>query len=99
MRFYVPTEIYVEKDCIKNHAKDLLAIGKRALIMTGHTSAKLNGSLNDVMEILAANNVPYQVFDQVEENPSTDTVANAAQTAREFNADFIIGIGGWFFDT
>ncbi|MBQ5464374.1 MAG: iron-containing alcohol dehydrogenase [Fibrobacter sp.] len=94
MRFYVPTEIYVEKDCIKNHAKDLLAIGKRALIMTGHTSAKLNGSLNDVTEILAANNVPYQVFDQVEENPSTDTVANAAQTAREFNADFIIGIGG-----
>jgi alcohol dehydrogenase len=94
MRFYVPTDIYVEKDCVKNHAKDLLAIGKRALIMTGHTSAKLNGSLNDVTEILSANNVPYQIFDQVEENPSTDTVREATQTAREFNADFIIGIGG-----
>ncbi len=94
MRFYVPTDIYVEKNCVKKHAKDLLAIGKRALIMTGHTSAKLNGSLSDVTEILNAGGIAYQIFDQVEENPSTDTVGKAAQTAREFNTDFIIGIGG-----
>ena len=94
MRFYVPTDIYVEKDCVKNHAKNLLAIGKRALIMTGRHSATANGSLNDVTEVLKAGNVPYQVFNEVEENPSTDTVGKAAKIAREFNADFIIGIGG-----
>ena len=94
MRFYVPTDIYVEKDCVKNHAQNLLAIGKRAFIMTGKTSAKTNGSLNDVTAVLDAGHVPYQVFDQVEENPSTDTVGNAAQQAREFGADYIIGIGG-----
>jgi len=44
MRFYVPTDIYVEKDCVKNHAQNLLAMGKRAFIMTGKTSAKKNGS-------------------------------------------------------
>ena len=44
MRFYVPTDIYVEKDCVKKHAQNLLAIGKRAFIMTGRTSAKKNGS-------------------------------------------------------
>ena len=94
MRFYVPTDIYVEKDCVKNHAQNLLAIGKHAFIMTGKTSAKKNGSLNDVIAVLDAGHVPYQVFDQVEENPSTDTVGNAAQQAREFGADYIIGIGG-----
>ena len=94
MRFFVPTDIYVEKDCVKNHAKNLLAIGKRALIMTGRHSATANGSLNDVTEVLKAGNVPYQVFNEVEENPSTDTVGKAAKIAREFNADFIIGIGG-----
>ena len=52
MRFYVPTDIYVEKDCVKNHAKELLAVGKHALIVTGHSSAKANGSLNDVTEVL-----------------------------------------------
>lgn len=94
MRFYVPTDIYVEKDCVKNHAKELLAVGKRALIVTGHSSAKVNGSLNDVTEVLNAGGVAYQIFDKVEENPSTDTVRKGAQIAREFGAEFIIGIGG-----
>ena len=94
MRFYVPTDIYVEKDCVKNHAKEMLAVGKRALIVTGHSSAKANGSLNDVTEVLNAGGVAYQIFDEVEENPSTDTVGKGAQIARESNADFIIGIGG-----
>ena len=35
MRFYVPTDIYVEKDCVKKHAKELLAVGKRALVGEG----------------------------------------------------------------
>lgn len=52
MRFNVPTDIYVEKDCMKNHAQNLLAIGKRAFIMTGKTSAKKNGSLNDVTAVV-----------------------------------------------
>ena len=94
MRFYVPTDIYVEKECVKNHAKELLAVGKRALVVTGHSSAKVNGSLNDVTEVLNAGGVAYQIFDEVEENPSTDTVGKGAQIAREFGAEFIIGIGG-----
>lgn len=94
MRFYVPTDIYVEKDCVKNHAKEMLAVGKRALIVTGHSSAKANGSLNDVTEVLNNGGVAYQIFDEVEENPSTDTVGKGAQIAKDFSADFIIGIGG-----
>ena len=94
MRFYVPTDIYVEKNCVKNHAKDLLSVGSRALIMTGHSSAAANGSLIDVTEVLKAGEVPFQIFSEVEENPSTDTVGKALQTARDFNADYIVGIGG-----
>lgn len=94
MRFYIPADIYVEKDCVKNHAQNLLAIGKCAFIMTGKTSAKKNGSLNDITDVLDAGHVPYQIFNQVEENPSTDTVENATKQAREFGADYIIGIGG-----
>jgi alcohol dehydrogenase len=79
---------------VKNHAKELLTVGKRALIVTGHNSAKVNGSLNDVTEVLNAGGVAYKIFDEVEENPSTDTVGKGAQIAREFGAEFIIGIGG-----
>lgn len=94
MRFFVPTDIYVEKNCVKNHAKNLLAVGKRALIITGRKSAASNGSLNDVTDVLDAGNVPFLVFNEVEENPSTDTLRKAASAAKDFNVDFVIGIGG-----
>ena len=94
MRFFVPTDIYVEKNCVKNHAQNMLSIGTRALIMTGFHSAATNGSLNDVTEVLNAGKVPFLVFNEVEENPSTDTLRKASLAAREFKADFIIGIGG-----
>ena len=94
MRFFVPTNIYVENDCVKNHADLLCAIGQRALIVTGQHSAAANGSLNDVTNTLIAGDIPYLIFSEVEENPSTDTVEKATEIAHKFNADFIIGIGG-----
>ena len=94
MRFFVPTDVYVEKNCVKNHAQNLIAVGKRALVMTGHRSAAANGSLIDVTEVLKAGEVPFQIFNEVEENPSTDTVGKALQIGRKFNADYVIGIGG-----
>ena len=94
MRYFVPTDIYVEKNCVKNHARNLLAIGKRALVMTGRKSAAANGSLNDVTDVLDSGKVPFLLFNEVEENPSTDTLRKAASAAREFKVDFVIGIGG-----
>ena len=94
MRSFVPTDIYVEKDCVKNHANQMLAVGTRALIMTGRHSAAANGSLSDIESVLNSGNIPFQVFNEVEENPSTDTVRKAAQIAQGFKADFVIGIGG-----
>ena len=94
MRFFVPTNIYIENDCVKNHADLLCAIGQRALIVTGQHSAAANGSLNDVTNVLNTGDIPYLIFSEVEENPSTDTVEKATEIAHKFNADFIIGIGG-----
>ncbi len=94
MRFFVPTDIYVEKNCVRNHAQNLIAVGKRTLILTGQHSAAANGSLNDVTYVLSAGEIPYMIFSEVEENPSTDTVQKATQIAKEFKADFVIGIGG-----
>ena len=94
MRFFVPTNIYIENDCVKNHADLLCAIGQRALIVTGQHSAAANGSLNDETNVLNTGDIPYLIFSEVEENPSTDTVEKATEIAHKFNADFIIGIGG-----
>ena len=94
MRFFDPTNTYAEKNCVQNHKKELLALGTRAFVITGHSSSKKNGSLDDVIHVLEEASVPYKVFNEIEENPSVETVVKAAEIGKEFKADFVIGIGG-----
>ena len=90
--FYMPVKIYEEPGCVWNHREELAALGSKALIVTGRGSAKKNGSLDDVMHTLEAEGRPFVLFDEVEENPSVETVTRAASLAN--GADFVIGIGG-----
>ena len=48
MRFYMPTMFYQETDAVKKHAKELAALVKKAFLITGKHSSKVNGSLADV---------------------------------------------------
>ncbi|MCR4907259.1 MAG: iron-containing alcohol dehydrogenase [Lachnospiraceae bacterium] len=94
MTFYMPVRIFEEKECVKNHAREIGAFGKRALIVTGKSSAFSNGSFDDVADALKQEGAEYKVFSEVEENPSTDTVLNAGKRFSDENIDFVIGIGG-----
>ena len=86
MRFFDPTNTYAEKNCVKKHKKELLALGSRAFVITGHSSSKKNGSLDDVIAVLEEASVPYQIFNEIEENPSVETVVRAAEIGKEFKA-------------
>ena len=58
----------------KNGA-ELKALGSRAMIVTGKHSSRINGSLAAVEQALQANGQTYVIFDEIEENPSVETVA------------------------
>ena len=94
MQLYMPTKVYSEENCVAAHGKELAALGKKALIVTGRSSAKKTGALDDVLAALTANGTDYVIFDQVEENPSIETVMQARNMAVAEGADFCIGIGG-----
>lgn len=93
MYFYLPTKIYSERDCVINYAAEWTSLGSHALIVTG-TSSAYNGSLSDVTEALKKNGTVYSIFNQIEENPSVETVMKARDFGIEEQADFVIGIGG-----
>lgn len=93
-KFYMPTNVLYGKDIIKEKGSLILGYGKKAFIVTGKGSSKRNGSLNDIVELLKENNISYSIFDEIEENPSLETVERAALKAGEESPDFIIGIGG-----
>ncbi len=92
--FFMPTKIICEKNALKNHGAIMKELGSTALIVTGKTSSKNNGSLDDVLNTLKINNISYVIFDEVEENPSTETVKKLALLGKSNKVDFVIGIGG-----
>lgn len=94
MKYYMPTRIYSETECINRHSAELCALGSHALIITGKSSSARNGSLGDVICALSEHDRAYTVFDRVEENPSVETVMAACEAGLSAGADFVIGIGG-----
>ena len=94
MSFYLPTKIYSGRDCVTKNASVFKNFGKNCLIVTGKTSAKLCGALDDVIKSLNENNISYSVFDKVLNNPTVENCYEGGKFAKEICADFIIAIGG-----
>ena len=67
--------------------------GKRAFIVTDKNIVKL-GLVDLVGAELKQANIEYKVFDEVEPDPSIQTVEKAAAIAKDFKPDWFIGLGG-----
>lgn len=94
MQLYMPTKVYSEKECIKNHAKEIASFGKKAMLVTGKNSARKCGALQDMEDVLQQENITYVIFDEIEENPSIETVMKAREFGVCEKVDLVIGIGG-----
>ncbi len=92
--FYMPVNIIGGKNAVLNNSQIFSSLGKRCLIVCGKTSAKKSGALQDVVFVLDKENIEYKIFDEITENPLTVDCCRGGNVAREFGADFIIGIGG-----
>ncbi len=94
MKLYMPTAVFCEKDCVRLHSDELTKLGTKGMIVTGKHSSRFNGSLNNVEDALKSQNIPYIIYDDVEANPSVETVVKASKIAQTEGVDFFIGIGG-----
>ncbi|MBR2907791.1 MAG: iron-containing alcohol dehydrogenase [Clostridia bacterium] len=91
--FYLPTRFVSGFGCVKAH-KDQLLVGRSAFIVTGRTSAKKCGALDDVSSVLDEVGVSHTVFSEVTENPPLLTCYEGGRLCRAAGADFVIAIGG-----
>lgn len=67
--------------------------GERALIVAGQTVKRL-GIIDRVVELLEEAGIEVGIVDQIEPEPSIDTVRKVAEMALEFEPDWIVGVGG-----
>lgn len=68
--------------------------GKKALIVTGRSSAKKSGLYDRVKGKLDEAGVDSVLFDKVQQNPLTTTAEEGAAFAKENGCDVVVAIGG-----
>lgn len=92
--YSMPTKIYFGEEAVLKNKEVFINIGSKALIVTGRSSAKKNGSYDDVVKALSEVGIEHILFDEVEENPSLETIEKGSNMGKANNVDFVIGIGG-----
>jgi alcohol dehydrogenase class IV len=93
-RYSMPTEIHFGEGVILKYKDKFRTIGSKALVVTGRSSAKRNGSFDDVKKAFDETGVEFILFDEVEENPSLETIEKGSEIGKLNQVDFVIGIGG-----
>lgn len=94
MEFYMPGRLVTGADCVRKNASRFAALGKRCLIVTGGSAARLSGALADVQETLAQQGIAWSLFDGIRPNPALADCQAGGKAAAAFGADFVTGIGG-----
>lgn len=93
-QYFMPVELHFGKDCLRKKGMVIRNIGKKALIVTGASSAKKSGALGVVEEVSAKLSISSVLYSQIKENPSLESIYEGAEKFTENDCDFLIGIGG-----
>ena len=92
--YFLPVNIQFGWNKVDNVADFAAPYGKKALIVTGRTSAKKSGLYDRVVAKLDAAHIGHVLFDQVYANPLTTTALDGAALAKSESCDMVIAIGG-----
>ena len=90
-RFTLPRDLYWGKGALEN-LKTLK--GKKAVLVLGGGSMKRFGSVDKVVAYLKEAGIETRLFENVEPDPSVETVMAGAAMMREFEPDWIVAMGG-----
>jgi alcohol dehydrogenase len=91
---YLPSRIFFGENTLTESELYLIRLGTKPLIVTGKSSARLSGALDELIPILKKAEQDYTIFDRVQENPSWDIVREGARFLKDAQCDYLIAIGG-----
>lgn len=90
-RFTLPRDLYFGRGCT-DYLKSLE--GKKAMICVGGGSMRRFGFLDKIEGYLKEAGIEFAYIENIEPDPSVDTVMNGAKMMLDFNPDWIIAVGG-----
>ncbi len=91
LRFTLPRDMYYGKGSLEQ-LKNIK--GKKAILVLGGGSMKKFGFVDKAVAYLKEAGIETILFENVEPDPSVETVMKGAEMMREFEPDWIISMGG-----
>ncbi|MFX1518913.1 MAG: iron-containing alcohol dehydrogenase family protein [Promethearchaeota archaeon] len=93
-QFYLPARIVFEKGVLSKIGEFVSQFGKRCLLMTGKNFARMHGYTDYILEKLSDYELQAYLFEEVEPNPTKETVLMAVDTFLNNECEVIIAFGG-----
>ncbi|MGI6118696.1 MAG: bifunctional amino acid transporter/iron-containing alcohol dehydrogenase [Bilifractor sp.] len=92
--YFLPVNIIFGPGKVRQVGELAKPYGKKALIVTGRSSAKKSGLYDKVNGSLKAAGIETKLYDKVTQNPLTTTAIEGAEMAKKDGCDVIVAIGG-----
>ena len=92
--YFLPVNIVFGSGKVLETGELTRPYGKKALIVTGKSSAKKSGLYDKVNDSLKATGLETALFDKVSQNPLTTTAQEGADFAKANGCDVVVAIGG-----
>lgn len=93
--YHAPTAIYSGNHCIYTHRSLIRSFGTKAYIITSRFTGNCrNLALEDIIAVFNETQISYELCEDVEENPTVESVKRIAKKTRRYAPDFILSIGG-----
>lgn len=89
----VPMELAYGVGAVKKTGEYAKEFGKKALVVTDK-GVEGAGLLEPVLQSLKEHGIAWEVFDEVEQDPSVETAHACLERFRASGADLIVGVGG-----
>ncbi len=78
-QYLMPTKIFFSQRVVEKNKEIFKNFGAKALVVTGKTSSRINGSLSDIENALKSMGIEFYVYDRIEENPTFEQIRQAVE--------------------
>lgn len=92
--YKMPTELFCGRGAAGKVGEKVLELGGTKAFVVTDNGVVGTGLLSVIEDSLKSANISYVIFDEVESDPSIETVANGTELLKEAGCNIVLGIGG-----
>ncbi|UOF91992.1 iron-containing alcohol dehydrogenase [Fodinisporobacter ferrooxydans] len=93
-KFFIPTRVECGRDISMRTGELLQPFAPGRVLIVTDPGVRRANLLENIESALQAQNLNYEIFDQVEPNPSAETIHKGADFLKDSKCDVVLAVGG-----